>query len=67
MAPKKSVGKGKASGVARDEAEMHWWRLTKCTNFHLFGLVEEHLLRPREVIHWKRSILLASRSGASGG
>jgi len=53
MAPKKSAGKGKAC-EAIGEAETHGWRSSKCTNFHLFGLVEEHLLQPREVIRWRR-------------
>ena len=54
MAPMKSAGKEKAGGVAGDEAETHGWRSSKCTDFHQFGLVEEHL-QPQEVIHWRKS------------
>jgi hypothetical protein len=55
MAPKKSAGKGKVGEGAGDGVETHGWKLSKCTDFHLFGLVEEHLLQPRNVIHWRRS------------
>ena len=55
MAPKKSTGKGKASEAAGDGAETRGWRSSKCTDSHLLSLVEEHLLQPRDVIHWRRS------------
>ena len=55
MALKKSAGKGKAGEAAGRGAETHGWRSSKCTDFHLLGLMEEHLLQPRDVIHWRRS------------
>ena len=55
MAPRKTHGKGKA-GDAADEAEVQGWKSSKCTDFHLLGLVEENLLQPKEVIHWRKSV-----------
>ena len=55
MAPKKSVGKGKAD-EATGEVETWGWKSSTCTNFHLLGLVEEHLLQSQKIIHWRRSI-----------
>ena len=49
MAPKKSVGKGKA-GEAAGEPEARGWKSSKCTDFHLLGLVEDHLLQPQKII-----------------
>ena len=55
MAPKRSSGRGKAGKAAGDEAEVHGWKSSKCSDSHLLGLVEEHLLQSRNVIHWRRS------------
>ena len=55
MAPKKPAGRGKAGEAIGDGTETHGWRLSKCTDSHLFGLVEEYLLQPRNMIHWRRS------------
>ena len=55
MAPMKSAGKGKA-GEAAGEAEARGWKSSKCTDFHLLGLVEDHLLQPQKVIHWRGSV-----------
>ena len=55
MALKKSARKGKAGEAAGRGAETHGWRSSKCTDFHLFGLVEENFLQPQNVIHWRRS------------
>ena len=55
MVPKKTAGMGKAGKAAGDGAKTHGWRSSKCTDFHLFGLVEEHLLQPRDVVHWMGS------------
>ena len=55
MAPKRSAGRGKADEAAGDDAEIHGWKSSKCSDSHLLGLVEEHLLQPRNIIHWRRS------------
>lgn len=55
MAPKKTQGKGKAGG-AIDQVETQGWKASKCSNFHLLGLVEENLLQPLEVVHWWKSL-----------
>jgi len=55
MAPKRSAGRGKAGEAAGDEADVQGWKSSKCSNSHLLGLVESHLLQPRNVIHWKHS------------
>ena len=47
--------KGKVGEAAGDEVEVHGWKSSKCSDSHLFGLVEEHLLQPRKEIHWRRS------------
>ena len=52
MAPKKI--QGKASGAA-EPVEKVGWKGSKCSDFHLLGLVEENLLQPRELIHWWKS------------
>jgi len=46
MVPRKTAGKGKAGHAAGEEAETHGWKSSKCTDFHLLGLVEDHLLQP---------------------
>ena len=46
---------GKAGEAAGDEADVQGWKSSKCSDSHLFGLIEEHLLQPRNVIHWRRS------------
>jgi len=57
MAPKKSLSKGKEkpSGVG-SPTEIEGWRASKCSDFHLLGLVEEKLLQPRELIHWRNAL-----------
>ena len=55
MAPKRSAGRGKVGESTGDEADVQGWKLSKCSDSHLFGLIEEHLLQPRNVIHWRRS------------
>jgi len=55
MAPKKILGKGKASRVA-ESVEKEGWRVSKCSDFHLLGLVEENLLQPRELVHWQKAL-----------
>ena len=55
MAPKRSAGRRKADEAAGDDAEIHGWKSSKCSDSHLLGLVEEHLLQPRDEIHWRRS------------
>jgi len=55
MAPKRSAGRGKASDATGDEAKVQGWKSSKCTDSHLLNLVEEHLLQPRNMIHWRRS------------
>ena len=55
MAPKRSIAKGKVDDAAVGEAEVHGWKSSKCTDSHLFNLVESHLLQPRRMIHWRRS------------
>ena len=54
MAPKRFAGRRKAGEVAGDDAETHGWKSSKCTDSHLFSLVEEHLFQPRNVIHWRK-------------
>ena len=44
MAPKRSAGIGKVGEASGDGAETHEWKLSKCSDSHLLGLVEEHLL-----------------------
>jgi hypothetical protein len=46
---------GKAGEAARDEANVQGWKSSKCSDSHLLGLVESHLLQHRNVIHWRRS------------
>jgi len=55
MVPKRVQGKGKAGGAA-EPVEMDGWRASKCSDFHLLGLVEESLLQPREVVHWRKAL-----------
>ena len=55
MAPKRSASKGKLDDAAVGGAEVHGWKSSKCTDSHLLNLVEEHLLQPRNMIHWRRS------------
>ena len=55
MAPKKIQGKGQSGGVA-DQVETSGWRASKCSEFHLLGLVEENLLQPRKVVNWRKSL-----------
>ena len=57
MVPKKSLGKGKdkPSGAANPVVK-EGWRASKCSNFHLLGLVEEKLLQPREVVQWRKAL-----------
>ena len=55
MAPKRSAGRGKEGEAAGDEADVQGWKSSKCSDSHLLGLVESHLLQPRNIIHWRRS------------
>ena len=55
MALKRSAGRGKAGEAAGDEADVLGWKSSKCSDSHLLGLVESHLLEPLNVIHWRRS------------
>ena len=55
MAPKRSAGRGKVGKAAGDEAKVHRWKSSKCSDSHLLGLIAERLLQPRNVIHWRRS------------
>ena len=55
MAPKRSAGRGKAGEAAGDEADVQGWKSSKCSDSHLLGLVESHLLQPWNIIHWRRS------------
>jgi len=55
MAPKRSAGRGKSGEPCREDVKTHGWKSSKCSDSHLFGLIEEHLLQPRNVIHWRRS------------
>ena len=55
MALKRSARRGKAGEAAGDEADVQGWKSSKCSDSHLLGLVESHLLEPLNVIHWRRS------------
>ena len=46
---------GATTDAAGDEAETHGWKSSKCNDSYLFCLVEQHLLQPRNVIHWRTS------------
>jgi len=39
-----------------ESAEREAWKPSKCTDFHLHGLVKESLLQPRKKINWRRAI-----------
>ena len=56
MAPKRSAAKGKVDDAAVGEVEVHRWKLSKCTDFHLLDLVGKYLLQPQKVIHWRGSV-----------
>ena len=56
MVPKRSASKGKVDEAAVGEAEIQEWKSSKCADSHLLNLVESHLLQPREVKHWRRSV-----------
>jgi len=57
MAPKKTLSKGKErSGGADGPMEVEGWRASKCSDFHLLGLVEEKILQLREVVHWRKAL-----------
>ena len=52
MAPKKASSKGKDGTYV---SEVQGWRTSKCSDSHLLGLVEEKILQPHEVVHWRKA------------
>jgi len=57
MATKKALGKGKEKpSGASSPVEKEGWRASKCSDFHLLGLVEEKLLQPCEVVYWCKAL-----------
>ena len=56
MMPKRSASKAKVDDATAGEAEVHGWKSSKCTDFHLLDLVGKYLLQPQKVIHWRGSV-----------
>ena len=55
MAPQRSARRGKEGEAGGYATETHEWKSSKCSDFDLLGLVEEHLLQSRNMVHWRRS------------